>query len=48
MSLIRLEITGLDQLTKIRQTQDPELLKRATRAGVAHAAKGWPRRWGSR
>ncbi len=40
MSLIRLEITGLDQLAKIRQALGPELLKRATRAGVAHAAKG--------
>ncbi len=39
MSLIRLEITGLDQLAKIRQTLGPELLKRATRAGVAAAAK---------
>ena len=38
--MIRLEITGLDQLAKIRQTLGPELLKRATRAGVAHAAKG--------
>ena len=40
MSLIRLEITGLDQLAKIRQTLGPELLAKATRAGVRHAAAG--------
>ena len=39
MSLVRIEITGLDQLAKMREALGPELLKRATRAGVAAAAK---------
>lgn len=42
MSLVRLEITGLDQLAKMREALGPELLKRATRAGVAAAAKSVP------
>ena len=37
---IRLEITGLDQLDKMRRALSPALLAKATRAGVAHAAKG--------
>jgi hypothetical protein len=39
VSLVRIEITGLDQLAKMREALGPELLKRATRAGVAAAAK---------
>ena len=39
MSLVRFEITGLDQLARMREALGPELLKRATRAGVAAAAK---------
>lgn len=40
MSLIRVEITGLDQLAKMAEAISPQLLAKATRAGVAHAAKG--------
>ena len=40
MASVRLEITGLDQLAKIRQALGPELLAKATRAGVRHAAAG--------
>ncbi len=40
MGIVRLEITGLDQLAKIRQALGPELLAKATRAGVRHAAAG--------
>jgi len=40
VSLVRLEITGLDQLAKIRQALGPELLAKASRAGVRHAAAG--------
>jgi hypothetical protein len=39
VSLVRVEITGLDQLARMREALGPELLKRATRAGVAAAAK---------
>ena len=39
MSLVRIEITGLDQLAKMREALGPDLLKRATRAGVTAAAK---------
>jgi hypothetical protein len=40
MSLVRIEITGLGQVAKMREALGPELLAKATRAGVAHAAKG--------
>ena len=39
MTTVRFEITGLDQLARMREAIGPELLKRATRAGVAAAAK---------
>jgi hypothetical protein len=40
MSLVRFEITGLDQLAKMAEAIGPQMLAKATRAGVAHAAKG--------
>jgi hypothetical protein len=36
---VRLEISGLDQLAKLTEAIGPAMLKRATRAGVAAAAK---------
>jgi hypothetical protein len=40
MVSIRFEITGLDQLARMREALSPQMLAKATRAGVAHAAKG--------
>jgi hypothetical protein len=39
MASVRVQITGLDQLAKMAEAIGPEMLKRATRAGVAAAAK---------
>lgn len=40
MATVRFEITGLDQLARMREVLSPQMLAKATRAGVAHAAKG--------
>jgi len=39
MASVRVQISGLDQLAKMAEAIGPEMLKRATRAGVAAAAK---------
>jgi hypothetical protein len=40
MASVRFEISGLDQLAKMAEAIGPEMVKRATRAGVRHAAAG--------
>lgn len=40
MSLVSVQITGLDELRKMREALSPQLLAKATRAGVRHAAAG--------
>jgi hypothetical protein len=40
MASIRVEISGLDQLEKIQKALSSKMLAKATRAGLAHAAKG--------
>jgi hypothetical protein len=40
MASVRLEITGLDQLRKMAEALGPQMLAKATRAGVRHAAAG--------
>ena len=40
MASVRLEITGLDELRKMAEALGPQMLAKATRAGVRHAAAG--------
>ena len=42
MATVRLEITGLDELAKMAEALSPQLLAKATRAGVTAAAKAVP------
>lgn len=42
MASVRLEISGLDQLAKMAESLSPQLLAKATRAGVTAAAKAVP------
>ena len=40
MASVRLEITGLDELRKMAKALGPQMLAKATRAGVRHATAG--------
>jgi hypothetical protein len=42
MASVRFEITGLDQLARMREALSPQMLAKATRAGVTAAAKAVP------